>query len=298
MNWEIALVMMPGLVVGLTLPEFAHAWTASLLGDDFARRQGRVSLNPLRHLSPLGTLALLVLPFGWGRPVPINLYNFRRPCRDYLLVSLAGPLANLLVAAVCLGLMQWTRHTLRYDGWGGWALEIGHFLLSMTVVLNVVLATVNLIPIPPLDGSKIWPCLVPGVKPAGRARTTWVFLVVLVVLLYTGSLRPVVRLTVQGVAGLMSPTDSQLVRERTEAAHQALSDERWTEAEKLYSEALAIDPRSHVCLYGRAIARCQQRQWQGALADIDRALEMHDDRDYRTVRAQIFQGREGAVHRE
>jgi Zn-dependent protease len=79
MGWQTVLALLPGLVIGLTLHEFAHAASASLLGDDYARRQGRISLNPFRHLSLLGTLAILLFPFGWARPVPVNVYNFRRP---------------------------------------------------------------------------------------------------------------------------------------------------------------------------------------------------------------------------
>ena len=90
-----------------------HAWSASLLGDDFSRRQGRVSLNPFRHLTPLGTLAILFLPFGWGRPVPVNLYNFAHPRRDYLLTSLAGPAANFLLAAICLSLHAFLHAPIR-----------------------------------------------------------------------------------------------------------------------------------------------------------------------------------------
>ena len=102
MNLETAIFLLPGLVIGLSFHEFAHAWSASLLGDDFASRQGRVSLNPLRHLSILGTLAIFFLPMGWGKPVEVNLYNFKQPRRDYLITSLAGPLANIIIVACCI----------------------------------------------------------------------------------------------------------------------------------------------------------------------------------------------------
>ncbi|MHC4126280.1 MAG: site-2 protease family protein, partial [Planctomycetota bacterium] len=91
MSWQTALFLFPGLIIGLTIHEFAHAITAKWLGDRYPEKMGRVSLNPLRHLSLWGTLALFILGFGWGKPVPINLYNFKRPKLYYLLTSIAGP---------------------------------------------------------------------------------------------------------------------------------------------------------------------------------------------------------------
>jgi hypothetical protein len=105
MNPLTSLILLPFLAVSLTVHEFAHAWSASLLGDQLARRQGRVSLNPFRHMTLLGTLAILLLPIGWGKPVMVNLYNFRRPKVDYLLTSLAGPASNLLLAGLALAAM-------------------------------------------------------------------------------------------------------------------------------------------------------------------------------------------------
>ncbi|HUU21897.1 MAG TPA: site-2 protease family protein, partial [Phycisphaerae bacterium] len=163
---ETAKLFLPALVVGITVHEFAHAWTASLLGDNLARRQGRVSLNPLRHLSPLGTLVILFLPFGWGRPVPVNLYNFRRPKWDYLLSSLAGPAANILTAALILPLTYLTRHTLAFGLAGEARMVLVHNIVVSAFLLNLLLATLNLLPIPPLDGSKIWPVLIPRLKTA------------------------------------------------------------------------------------------------------------------------------------
>ena len=199
MNWGWTLFMLPGLIVGLTFHEFAHAWSASLLGDNFARRQGRVSLNPLRHLTPLGVLAILFLPIGWGKPVPVNLYNFQHPRRDYLLTSLAGPLANILLAAVCMGLMNLTMHTFRYEGWMRSFLIEAHIFLMMAVLINVSLATLNLLPIPPLDGSKIWPCLLPNLKPTFTPKINQLFLVVFLVLIFSNGLKPILSFTIQGV---------------------------------------------------------------------------------------------------
>ncbi len=288
MSLEMALMLLPGLVVGLTVHEFAHAWSASLLGDGFSRRQGRVSLNPLRHLSPLGTLAIFFLPFGWGRPVMVNLYNFKHPRRDYLLTSLAGPAANLVMAAVCLGLMLLTRHTYRfpspYDGW----MELAHIVLQFVALINVLLATFNLLPIPPLDGSKIWPCVIPGLKPSGQRKTTWIFLVVLIVLLQTDSLQPVIRFAVGGASRLMPVSDGQRFAHHRDAASEAMEAGRWEEAERQATAALAINPRSHQWLMSRAAVRMKLARWDEALEDVDRALEWHAEPDYYDYRAAIL----------
>jgi Zn-dependent protease len=169
-----AMFLLPGLIIGLTFHEAAHALTAKWLGDRTSERMGRISLNPLRHLSPLGTLALFILGFGWGKPVIVNLYNFRRPKLYYLLSSLAGPAVNLILCGISLGLLYLHPHVLI------------QWICMSVFFINAILACVNLLPIPPLDGSKIWPCIIPGAKPVISGRWTMVWMVVLVVALYTG----------------------------------------------------------------------------------------------------------------
>ncbi len=174
MNLMTAMFLLPGLIIGLTFHEAAHALTAKWLGDRTSERMGRISLNPLRHLSPLGTLALFILGFGWGKPVIVNLYNFRRPKLYYLLSSLAGPAVNLILCGISLGLLYLHPHVLI------------QWICVSVFFINAILACVNLLPIPPLDGSKIWPCIIPGAKPVISGRWTMVWMVVLVVALYTG----------------------------------------------------------------------------------------------------------------
>ena len=137
------------LVLSLTVHEFAHAFVADRLGDPTPRRAGRVSLNPLRHLDPLGTLLLLIAGFGFARPVPINPRNLGR--WGTLWTSAAGPLSNLLIALVCALLMA----VLPFSP----LLEV---ILSTVLGVNVVLAVFNLLPIPLLDGSRILGSLVPA----------------------------------------------------------------------------------------------------------------------------------------
>ena len=289
MSLEIALLFLPGLVIGITLHEFAHAWSASLLGDNYPRRQGRVSLNPFRHLSPLGTLAILLLPFGWGRPVIINLHNFRRPKSGYLLSSLAGPAANLVVVAACIGLMHLTRHS--YALGPAWAPMVsrGHVLLMCVGMVNIMLAVLNLIPIPPLDGSKIWPCLIPGLKPGMKAKTTWLFVILLVVLMYTGTLDPALRFVMDRVQSVLPEPDTLLYREARAQGWQDANANRHADAERAFTRAIEINPYSADAYYGRATARAARGDWPGALADANQAIgRVHLIPEYYDLRAAIL----------
>lgn len=140
------------LMVTLTIHEAAHALVANYFGDPTARLAGRLSLNPFAHLDPLGTLLLFVAGFGWGKPVPVNPIHFHNPRRDEMLVAVAGPIANLLLA-VLLGI------TLRFT-----LDRLSPALFSLLTILafyNISLAIFNLIPVPPLDGSKILFFVVP-----------------------------------------------------------------------------------------------------------------------------------------
>lgn len=127
--WGIALL------IAITIHEFSHALVSDKLGDPTASLAGRISLNPLKHLDPIGTLMLLFFHFGWGKPVPFDPFNLRHPKRDAALISLAGPASNLLLAVICS--------------------LIPSALLIPLIVMNVNLAIFNLLPVPPLDGAKI-----------------------------------------------------------------------------------------------------------------------------------------------
>lgn len=145
------LISILALVIAITVHEFAHAFAADRLGDPTPRAQGRLTLNPLAHLDPLGTLMLLFVRFGWGKPVMFDPFNLRHPRRDAAIISLAGPATNMLVALLCAVLVQ---------------VIPGAVLLVPVIILNVVLAVFNLVPIHPLDGFKI----VGGLLPAESAR--------------------------------------------------------------------------------------------------------------------------------
>ena len=150
------LILYLGLVVLLTFHEFGHAWTAWKCGDDTARLQGRVSLNPLVHIDPIGTvllpLLMILLPgagrflVGWARPVPVNPLNLRNPRVDDILVTLAGPGMNLLLAVVLMGLAR-VGVAVHSDEMIGFCIN--------TAYLSLLLCYFNLLPIPPLDGSQV-----------------------------------------------------------------------------------------------------------------------------------------------
>ena len=158
------------LVLSLSFHEWAHAWSAAKLGDDTAERMGRLTLNPLAHIDPIGTilLPLLGIPFGWAKPVPVNPARFRRDVKmgtGMAITAAAGPLSNLLLATVCAvvfgALARFSPEAIA-PGEG-----IRRLLLLM-IQLNVTLALFNLLPLPPLDGSRIVEAIVPF-----RMRGAW-----------------------------------------------------------------------------------------------------------------------------
>ena len=289
MSWEIAIVMLPGLVIGLSLHEFAHAWSASLLGDDFARRQGRVSLNPFRHLSILGTLALFVLGFGWGKPVQINLYNFKHPKRDYLISSLAGPLANVIVVFICFCLSQLTRHDYSYGANAQLFVTTLHYFLIVTALINTILATINLLPIPPLDGSKIWPCLIPGLKPSFGGKATWIFIIGIILLMRGGYLSPIINVVMNSTAYYMPEPDSEQCERLLDRAKLTEKAEKFDQTEKILTQALQLNPKDDHTLYLRAATRWNLDNMRGAIEDIDRAIALGGDLpEYLELRADIL----------
>jgi Zn-dependent protease len=144
-NPSAGVAFLLGLVIGITVHEAAHATSAYLLGDDTAYRDGRVTLNPLSHLDVLGSLMLLMAGFGWGKPTPVMLSKLRGGIWGPVAVALAGPVSNLLIVAVCGALFLVP------------AFQSGNLaiILVMVAFTNALLFVFNLIPIPPLDGSKI-----------------------------------------------------------------------------------------------------------------------------------------------
>jgi Zn-dependent protease len=178
------------LLLSLSFHEFGHAWTALQCGDPTAQRLGRVSLNPMVHADMVGTIILpLVMIFsgagliGWAKPVPCDPRNLRRPGRDDILISLAGPVANIILAFAAALMMRFTQGVGADNAIGAFL----HLVLPFTVWINVLLAVFNLIPIVPLDGSWVVVHLLP--KELGRRYQSfgqqWGF-ALLMLMLFTG----------------------------------------------------------------------------------------------------------------
>lgn len=149
------LLTLPGIIIGLTFHEYAHAFASDRLGDPTPRSQGRLTLSPLPHIDPIGLLFIIVARFGWAKPVEINPRYYKNPRRDEILVSIAGPAANLLIAVV-LGII--IRFVFSFDLIGflpANTLNNLKDILFSAVLINIMLFVFNLLPIPPLDGFHI-----------------------------------------------------------------------------------------------------------------------------------------------
>ena len=169
------------LVPALTVHEFAHAWTANSFGDSTPRLNGRLTLNPLVHLDPIGSLMVIVAGFGWAKPVPVNPYALRQHSRSaFMWVAFAGPLSNFLMAVLAavpfqLGLITLSDLYASYAAQGTSILPTPAGFLFDFIAINLVLGLFNLIPIPPLDGDKIFQFFLPdswqdamaGIRPYG-----------------------------------------------------------------------------------------------------------------------------------
>lgn len=148
------MLILPGLILGLTIHEYSHAKASDKFGDPTPERQGRLTLNPLAHLDPIGTVCLLVAGFGWGKPVEINPSYYRNPAKESMLVALAGPVSNMILAFILFLVFGFTT-VLGQTVEKAWM----SILLSMLLygaLINLSLGVFNLLPFPPLDGSKIF----------------------------------------------------------------------------------------------------------------------------------------------
>ena len=196
LDWSVLtnllLSVVPALIC-ITLHELAHGYVAYRLGDDTAKRAGRLTLNPLRHIDIMGLLMMIVFKFGWAKPVPVNMWKFKNPKKGMAITAAAGPIANLLIALVFLFLYGFLFALLHRPGRSlNWLLE----MLYITAYLSIALAIFNIIPTPPLDGSKVlFSCISDRsyTKLMYYERYGMIILLVLVLLLSRTSLDPLSR---------------------------------------------------------------------------------------------------------
>ena len=161
----LALIFIVVVIMSLTIHEFAHAWVGNLKGDRTAEAMGRLTLNPIPHIDPMGFIALLLLGFGWAKPVPFNPYNLQNPRWDAVAIALAGPASNLILALLAATVYR----GLATAGMIGVESALGFFLILL-VIINLLLLFFNIIPVHPLDGSKLLDALLTKPEHQGIRR--------------------------------------------------------------------------------------------------------------------------------
>lgn len=177
-SWAVSLI------IAISVHEFSHALAAMLLGDPTAKYQGRLTLNPLKHLDPWGTLLLFFAGFGWGKPVPFNPYNLRNQQWGSALVSIAGPGSNFVMVIIFSLILKYL-----YPLLGLGAENMLYQFLYTLILLNAVLMTFNLIPIPPLDGSKLFFAVLPPSMTEIRIfLERWGFIILIGLVFFAGGL--------------------------------------------------------------------------------------------------------------
>lgn len=189
------IILAPPLLLALTFHEFAHGYIAYRLGDPTAQNAGRLTLNPLRHLDPLGTIAFFFIKLGWAKPVPVNPAYFRNPKKDMLRVALAGPLANLVLAVISAILTKavWLfAANLPYSAMAEAILVPVNAMLVASVWINLVLCIFNFLPIPPLDGSRILTGLLPNKMAMSYLQLERYGFIIILILAFSGILSKVI----------------------------------------------------------------------------------------------------------
>lgn len=197
------------LIFAITLHEVAHGWVASWCGDQTARLSKRLSLNPLHHIDPIGTVILPLMMllttnfvFGWAKPVPIDSRNMRHPRRDVILVALAGPISNILMAIFWAAIMRWA---LGMNESGNLWLGVPLALMGQAgIMINIVVAVINLIPLPPLDGGRVLVNLLPPRWGYQLSLIEPYSFVILIILMVTGILSVIVGPAVVGFYSALS----------------------------------------------------------------------------------------------
>ncbi len=185
------VLLAPPILLALTFHEFAHGYVALRLGDPTARAAGRLTLNPLKHLDPIGTIAIFIIHFGWAKPVPVNPAYFRDPKKDMLWVALAGPITNLALAilsAIIIKILFIIASIAPQNQLTFALLYPLKEMLVISVKINIVLCIFNFLPIPPLDGSRILMGLLPDDLARSYASVEKYGFIILLLLAFSGIL--------------------------------------------------------------------------------------------------------------
>ncbi len=197
MNLNIAelVIQIPVLLLALTAHEFAHGYVAFRLGDPTAKALGRLTMNPLKHLDPLGTLAFIFIKFGWAKPVPVNPNYFRNPRKDMLKVALAGPATNLVLAVICAILVKALiaiAPSLPQSELTAAIFIPLRSCLVYSVWINLLLCIFNFLPIPPLDGSRILMGVLPNNLAIQYQKLERYSFVIILILVFSGVLSKII----------------------------------------------------------------------------------------------------------
>ncbi|HKZ46820.1 MAG TPA: site-2 protease family protein [Thermodesulfobacteriota bacterium] len=203
---DIAILAVP-ILLAVTFHEVAHGWVADKLGDPTARLLGRLTLNPIKHLDPIGTLVFfLTRMIGWAKPVPVNPLNFRDPLKGMMWVAIAGPVTNLFLAAVSAIILRLLLASdVLFDPTASVIIKPIAMMIQVSVIINVGLAVFNFIPIPPLDGSKVLMGLLSREQAEIFAKIEPYGFLILILLIMTDVfhiiLSPIIRFTVNLLLG-------------------------------------------------------------------------------------------------
>lgn len=198
---ELPLVLLV-FAISLSVHEFAHAYVAYKFGDSTAQRQGRLTLSPLKHLDLFGTIAILILGFGWARPVPVNRNNFKNPRIAGILTTVAGPISNLLLASLGLVVFLCLIKFRAFDSFPDALVTTLSTFFNMFIQMNIVLFVFNLIPLPPLDGYRIIEDLAPNNVRAKMSQYEQYGAFVFLILVLT----PLDKFTIQPIFSIAIPT--------------------------------------------------------------------------------------------
>ncbi len=182
-------ILAPPFLLAITFHELAHGYTAWKLGDPTAKSVGRLTMNPIKHIDPLGVIAFFIMNIGWAKPVPVDLRYFKNPQRDMLIVAIAGPAANLLLAVVSAILVK---SLFMMPVLPMFFLEPLARMLVASVWINIMLAVFNFLPIPPLDGSKVLMAMMPPDMARNYARLEPFGFIILLVLFFLGVISAII----------------------------------------------------------------------------------------------------------